>query len=410
MDLRETAQTIFQAALKAVDGRRCTANWLRRHVLEGPVWVVAVGKAAAAMAEGACQALGPQLQRGLLVTKYGHLISGSSACRVFAYHEAGHPVSDAASLRAGRLLLDFVRQAPPQVHWLFLISGGASSLVEALPEGLSLEDLQRTQQWLIGSGLAIADVNRIRRALSLIKGGRLAAWVGGHAVTALLISDVPDDDPAVIGSGLLKVVAHHGDLADYALPDWLSRQLAMGSRAPEPDDPALARVQHHIVASLDQACQGGADSARQLGLEVAVSSERLVGDATEVGLRLGALTRSAAPGVHIWGGETTVTLPQDHGRGGRCQQLALAAALELQDAQDTCLLAAGTDGTDGPTFDAGGIVDGGTARRGRACGMSLRTCLARADAGTFLAATGDLLRTGPTGTNVTDLVVAVKSG
>lgn len=409
MNLREAAQAVFRAALHQADGRRCTAAWLQNHALEGPVWAVAVGKAAAAMAEGARQALGPRLQRGLLITKHGHLAAEHTLCGPFACREAGHPVPDAASLRAGQQLLDLIADAPSSVHWLFLLSGGASSLVEVLPEGRTLQTLQRAQQWLLGSGLAIAEVNRIRKGLSLIKGGRLATRLGGAAVTALMISDVPDDDPAVVGSGLLAAGWDDAQLPQAALPSWLRSKLAVVPAAPRPDDPALLRVRHHTVASLDTACRGAVDRAGQLGFEVVHHRLRLAGDAAETGRQIGRLLRDAPAGMQIWGGETTVTLPSHSGRGGRCQHLALAAALEMDGIHGACLLAAGTDGTDGPTPDAGAIVDGGTVARGRAVGLRPEFCLARADAGTFLDASGDLLRTGPTGTNVNDLLVTVKA-
>ncbi|HKJ09630.1 MAG TPA: DUF4147 domain-containing protein [Gammaproteobacteria bacterium] len=409
MGARDLAESLYRAALAAADGRQRTVEWLRRHPMEGPVWAVAVGKAAAAMAEGAREALGSRLRRGLLVTKHGHLGPDASAYAPFECYQTGHPVPDAASLAAGRRLLECVAEAPPAVHWLFLVSGGASSLVEALPAGHILQDLQDAQQWLLGSGLAIAEMNRVRKGLSLLKGGRLAARLTGQSVTALMLSDVPGDDPSVIGSGLLAAAAGDRDLSGLALPEWLRKRLEGMPAAPVPDHPALARVRHHVIASLGDACRGAVQRARELGLDAVCHRTRLAGDAAAAGHRLGALARQASPGVQVWGGETTVVLPAAPGRGGRCQQLALAASLELQGIPDTCLLAAGTDGTDGPTEDAGAIVDGDTVERGRRSGMSVESCLERADAGSFLAASGDLLHTGPTGTNVNDLVLAVKA-
>lgn len=407
MDARDAAQAIYRAALLAADGRQRTFEWLHRHAMEPQVWAVAVGKAAPAMAEGASEALGSRLSRGLLVTKHGHL-RPNSADGPFECYQTGHPVPDAVSLGAGRRLLEFIAEAPPGVHWLFLVSGGASSLVEVLPEGQILHDLQRAQHWLLGSGLAITEINRIRKGLSLIKGGRLAMRLAGQDLTVLMISDVPGDDPTVVGSGLLAAAPADRDLSGLALPGWLRAQLDGAPPAPDPDHPALARVHHHVIASLEDARRGAVRKARELGLDAVCHRSRLAGDATAVGHRLGALTREASAGVQVWGGETTVILPPDPGRGGRCQQLALAAALELQGIPDSCLLAAGTDGTDGPTEDAGAIVDGGTVARGLRSGFTAEFCLTRADAGTFLEASGDLLQTGPTGTNVNDLVVTVK--
>lgn len=405
MTPRELVVDLFHAALAQAHGGTLTARWLADHPLPGPVWSVAVGKAAAAMAQGAVQALDGELGRGLLVTKHGYLPAGG--CTPFAAREAGHPVPDADSLAAGAELLRFVGEAPASVHWLFLISGGTSSLVEALPGGQGLADLQRAQRWLLGSGLDIAAVNRVRKALSLIKGGRLAARLAGGGATVLLLSDVAGDDPAVIGSGPL-FPDPGGPPERLAIPDWLARQVRAAPPAPAPGDPVFAGIAHVVVGSLADACRGAADRGRELGLTVHRGPDRLAGDAAAAGERLARTLRDGPDGLWVWGGETTVRLPERPGTGGRAQHLALAAARVLEGRDDLCLLSAGTDGTDGPTPAAGAVVDAGTLARGRGAGLDPAACLARADSGRFLTASGDLLTTGPTGTNVNDLVIALK--
>ena len=403
---RRLLLAILGEALRAVNGREVVARRLRRAPLPGPVRAVAVGKAAAAMTAGALDALGERLQAALVITKYGHLVPSLDGDPRVRCLEAGHPVPDAASLRAGEALLDFVHAIPRGDRVLFLISGGTSSLVEAPVAGVDLDTLQRVNRWLLASGLDIHQINAVRKRLSRIKGGRLLTALTGLAVEALLISDVRGDDPAVIGSGML-VPGEALDPLDLPLPDWL-RSLLAGLPAP----PAAPRHEVHIevVANLDQALEAAVGAARARGLEAVRHPEFLDGDAVAAGRRLGAQVAAARPGLQAWGGETTVVLPPHPGRGGRNQSLALAAATRLDGHSGAWLLAVGTDGTDGPTGDAGALVDGGTVARGRARGLDPETALAAADAGSFLAVSGDLVRTGPTGTNVMDLVLGLRLG
>ena len=392
---------VYRAALATVDGRRCVAARLRARPLRGPVCAVAIGKAAASMLDGAFDALGDRLRRALLVTKRGHA-SPHPDPRV-QIHEAGHPIPDAASLAAGERLLGFLSAAPADVEWLFLISGGASSLVEVLPERIDLSVLQRLNAWLLASGLPIEQMNRVRQGLSRIKGGRLRGYLNARPARALFISDVPNDDPGVIGSGLL-----HASPAEGALPP-LPAEFARCLEANEaPALVATSPVETEIVANLARALSAADQAAARLGFAVYRHTEPLAGDATETGRRLGAAMLAGSPGIHLWGGETTMVLPDRPGQGGRCQQLALAAAQVLDGCSDIALLAAGTDGSDGPGEAAGACVDGRTLRRGRAAGFDVQQALSNADSGRFLEAAGGLIETGPTGTNVTDLVVALK--
>lgn len=396
---------IFQAAVEAVGGRRAVARFLGQRVLEGPVHVVAIGKAAADMALGALDVLGGSIGAALIVTKAGHLDQRAFPASGFELIEAAHPIPDASSLEAGRRLLAFLEAAPANVRFLFLISGGASSLVEHLARDLDAEFLQRMNTWLLASGLPIEAVNGVRKACSAIKGGGLIDHLRGRSTLNLLISDVPGDDPAVIGSGLL--VPGEGRVLPE-LPDWLARALADSSEAASIDT-GDADIETHIVASREDAVRAAAAKARDLGLSVSVSGELLEGDALEAGRACARDLLQGPPGVRIWSGETTVILPPDPGRGGRNQGLALAAAAVIEGEQGVWLLAAGTDGTDGPTEDAGALVDGGTIARGRHEGLDPEQACARADSGRFLAASGDLIHTGPTGTNVMDLVIGLKA-
>ena len=395
MDHRRALRRILDAALAAVNGRRAVARTLAATPNEGPVHVVAIGKAAGAMLAGAGETR--QVERGLLITKQGHAPDDARRWPGVEVIESGHPVPDGDSLRAGRALLDFLARTPPGARLLFLISGGASSLVEVLPDHLSLKDLQKANDWLLGSGLDIQAMNAVRRRLSRIKGGQLRRFLDDRPTRCLLISDVPGDDPAVIGSGLL--VAPSTETLP-ALPGWLSELIR------EPGMTDVADVTVEVIACNADARSAARDEARRLGYPVVLHDEAITGDALAATQRLLA---EACSGVTIWGGETTLDLPTHPGRGGRNQSMALAAARSIDGRPGTWFLAAGTDGTDGPTDDAGALVDGETVNRGKEAGLDAADCLERADAGRFLAASGDLIRTGPTGTNVMDLYLVLNA-
>lgn len=401
----------MEYSLQAVHGRAAVARFLNgqadARVESGPWYLFAVGKAAAAMAEGARDALGGRVAGALLITKAGHCVQRPEDWLCL---EAGHPTPDGRSLSAGERLLAFVDTLPPGAPVLSLLSGGASALVEVLPEGLGLEQLQRANDWLLGSGLDIVAMNRVRAALSLIKAGRLGKRLVGHDVLNLVISDVPGDRPDVIGSGLLVAAPDAGlsGLSSGLLPHWLMELVEAAAPAPMAGDPALDGIVTRIVATNTDARAAAVALACEMGLAAHDHGETLGGDAVESGARIARELRLAPPGLHVWGGETTVRLPVQPGRGGRNQALALAAAQALAGCEDVWLLAFGTDGTDGPTEDAGALVDGETIARGQAEGLDAAHCLAGADAGRFLAASGDLIQTGPTGTNVMDMVLALK--
>ena len=274
--------------------------------------------------------------------------------------------------------------------------------MEVLHEGVQLDDLRRANQWLLGSGLPISAINRVRRTLSRIKGGGLLNWVKDRPTTVLLISDVPGDDPGTIGSGMLYPAGEK--LQPAGLPGWL-----LGPKwhtASHRDLPGTVR--HHIIASNAVALQAAADQGRALGYTVTAMEELLAGDAQLAGQAIASQLQVLPQGIYLWGGETTVSLPKTAGTGGRNMHLALAAAGKITTRDNIVILAAGTDGTDGPTDFSGAIVDASTLRRGQRQGLDAQTCLQQADSGRYLAATRDLLQTGPTGTNVMDLVIACK--
>ncbi len=372
---------LLQAGLRRVDGCACVraALELPHPLSSGPLWVAAVGKAAAAMAEGAHQALGAAVQHTLLITRDAascEAVRGRPNVEVLL---GAHPLPDAHSLAAGARLLRWAQELPPGARPLFLISGGASSLVEVLAPGVTLESLRALNQAALSEGLSIGEFNARRTALSAIKGGRLAAALAGRSGRALFVSDVPQDDPAVIGSGLMAAAASGPD-----------------------------HIERTIVASIDDAVAGVATAAASHGLSVHAPRRRFADSAVRLAARCAHELSLQPVQVCVWGGESTVTLPANPGRGGRNQHLALAAARLIAGHPELLLLAVGTDGSDGVTEDAGALVDADTCARVALAELDADACLQRADAAAALGASGDLVHTGPTGTNVGDLVIGLK--
>jgi len=375
--IRDKVLQCYSAGLDAVKGDNAVYQALMRAGDLPACHVIALGKAAESMYHGVQRYLDDELKSALLISKYGHFSAEVLADPRIKVREAAHPAPAASSLQAGEVLLDHLAKLPAGEPCLFLISGGTSSLCEVLAAGWSLERLQTDTQNLLANGASIDTINAHRKQASLIKGGKLWSFMGERPVYALLISDVPDDDPATIGSGLLF------------------------------PPPADADFTWNIVASNQQMLTAMAAAAQPLvrDLPVQIRPEFLSSRATEAAAYCVEYLRNKPKGLYLWGAETTVDLPAEPGRGGRNQHLALAAAQHLVADDSLYLLAVASDGTDGVSDDAGGLVDGETVARGELHGLTAQDCLQRADSGRFLAASGDLVSTGPTGTNVMDVVL-----
>lgn len=400
---RKVLLQIVSDALEKLTGEYLVASALSVMRVERTEWrVIAIGKAAASMACGAIDYFTREtISQLLVITKPGHVTPWLSRLMPADILESAHPVPDLSSLQAGRRLLDTIQQ-PSSGSLLFLLSGGTSSLVEVLHPDISLADLQRVNRWLQAKDIPVHTVNAVRSRLSMIKGGKLLRYLTTTPACALLLSDVQGDDPGSIGSGLLSTTREAVSLPE-AMPDWLARLIpAADTRSP------LPAVPNHVIGNLQTALAVVADIARQTGLPVTLIDDELAGPAVAAGKEMAASLCRGNPGIYIRGGETTVELPQTPGRGGRNQQFALAAATQLAGRDDIHLLALGTDGDDGNTDDAGALVDGQTLVRGMEAGLHAGECLQRADAGSFLEASGDLVTTGATGTNLRDLVIAIK--
>ena len=401
---------ILAAAVDAVEPGAAVGRWLESHPLPAAerVFALAVGKAAAAMLEGLSGSV--PLDGALAITKH--------APGDFAYPimEAGHPVPDERSLRAGSSALELAGRLGPDDLLICLISGGGSALMAA--PRVPLEDLQTLTRKLLASGARIDEINLLRRHLDRVKGGGLARAANGARVLSLILSDVMGDPLEAIASGptapdpttavdALDVIARYG----------LEAQMPPGIRAAleetvKPGDPVFDRVENVIIGNNRIALEATLDRASTEGFHVEPITEPLEGEARLLGREFAKRLRAAAKRIEgpfclAAGGETTVTL-RGQGRGGRNQELALAAAQDLAEAEGVMLISLATDGEDGPTDAAGAVATGETLSRARAAGLDPQAALANNDSYPFFEALGDLIKTGPTGTNVNDLVLMLR--
>jgi glycerate-2-kinase len=367
------------------------------------------------------------VQRGVVITKYGHRRPDDVFANVRVF-EAGHPVPDGAGAAATTEALALVDAADARTLVLGLVSGGGSALFVAPAEGITLDEKQEVTRLLLAAGATIGDMNSVRKHLSLVKGGRLAQAAAPARVLSLILSDVIGDPPDVIASGptspdpttyadALAVLDHRGVMA--RLPASVRLLLRRGSEGassetPKPGNPLFERVENVIVGSNRLAVAAAARKAVDAGFETTVISSEVEGEARDVGAALARKARDIQatmaiedrPVCLIQGGETTVMVTGS-GKGGRNTELALAFAMEIEGTEGVCLLSAGTDGTDGPTDAAGAIADGDTIARARAADIDPSACLANNDSYTFFEKTGGLIVTGPTGTNVMDLQIVL---
>jgi len=392
---------------------------------KGRTLVLGAGKAGGAMAQ-AVEALWPQDAplSGLVVTRYGHTPPRPAGLpERIEVVEASHPVPDAAGLKAAERILELTQGLTADDLVLCLISGGGSALLTLPAEGISLEDKQAINRQLLASGANIAEMNCVRKHLSRIKGGRLAAACAPARVVTLTISDVPGDDPSIIASG--PTVADASTCADalailqrYAIdvPPLALQALQAGTwETPKPGSPVFDGHSLHMTATPQQSLEAAAEAARAMGVNAYILSDEIEGESREVGKVHAALARAAAKGlgpfqkpcVILSGGETTVTIkPQPagtaRGRGGRAGEFCMGLAQALQGQSGVWALAADTDGIDGIEDNAGARVSPDTLSRALALGHKIDAYLQRNDAYGYFEALGDLVITGPTHTNVND--------
>ena len=421
---RPFLEYLFRAAVTRALPLQNTAAFLPAPP-QGRTIVIGAGKAGASMAQ-AVEALWPAEAKleGLVVTRYHHIPPRPAGLyQRIEIVEAAHPVPDAAGLQAAGRILAMVQGLTKDDLVLCLISGGGSALLTLPAEGLSLEDKQRINRELLHSGANIGEMNCVRKHLSRIKGGRLAAACAPARVVTLTISDVPGDDPSVIASGptvpdvttcaeALAILKRYG----IDLPAAVRAQLESGAlETPKPGDKAFSGHEVHMIATPQQSLEAAAQAARAAGLAAYILSDEMEGESREVGKVHAALARAVAqkaqpfskPCVILSGGETTVTVKPlldgaVRGKGGRAGEFCLGLALALQGQPGVYALAADTDGIDGMEDNAGAFVTPDTLARAAAQGMKVHAFLDRNDAYGYFAPLGDLVVTGPTHTNVND--------
>jgi glycerate 2-kinase len=452
--LREQAWQLMRAALDAVEPGAAVRQYLQlvnsQLTLEsqhGKKWtydlndfdrvlVVGGGKAGAPMAAAVAEILGRRLTGGVVVVKHKHVLDDPALTGPIKIVEAGHPVPDEAGLNGAASIADILSNTTSRDLVLCLMSGGGSALMTSPAPGITLADLQALTQVLLGCGATINEINTIRKHISQLKGGQLARLASPSPVISLILSDVVGDPLEVIASGptvpdpttfddAWSILERYEVLDD--VPASVVKHLSTGMKAnipdtPKPGDPIFQRVQNVIVGSNRLAAQAAAQEAQRLGFDTILLTTFLEGEAREVARAMAGLAKGlvrgetmhptgralSQPACLVLGGETTVTV-RGNGSGGRNQEMALAAALSLADWDGVLITFLATDGTDGPTDAAGAFADGGTIARATQLGLDAEAYLARNDAYHFFQELGDLILTGPTNTNVNDLVIIVSS-
>jgi hydroxypyruvate reductase len=431
--LRRDAEIIFRAGLSAVDAENAVAKFLSREDdmltvdnisydladMEN-VYVVGAGKASAALARAVEAILGARIKTGMINVKYDHGLP----LEHITINEAGHPVPDEAGLRGTERIVEILEKAGEKDLVLCLISGGGSALLPYPAKRITLHEKQQLTQILLDIGANIHEMNVLRKHVSRIKGGRLARWAYPATLITLILSDVVGDDLDSIASGptvpdrstyadCLRILKKY-DVQDR-IPEAILDIIVRGSKCagletPKADDPAFLNTQNVIVASNTLALQASKHKADELGYNSLILSSAIEGETRDVALDHAAIAKEillkdrpvAKPACVISGGETTVTI-RGKGKGGRNQEFVLAAAIVLDGMERVVVLSGGTDGTDGPTDAAGAFADGNTVSRAKDHSMDANEYLRNNDSYSFFDPLGDLLKTGPTFTNVMDL-------
>jgi glycerate 2-kinase len=420
MNLRKDAKAILKSALAAADPTAAVRDALRtRRDLDryGRIFVVGAGKAGGTMARAAEQVLGRRIFGGCVSVKEGDM----ARCRRIELRPCGHPVPDERGVAAAHRIADLCAEAGERDLVLFLLSGGASALTPYPSPPVTLAEKQETTKLMLACGASIHELNALRKHISLIKGGQLARIVAPAHAVSLILSDVVGDDLGVIGSGptapdestfatALAVLDRYGLRA--RVPASVRQRLERGEgETPKPGDALFGKVENIIVGNNQKSLEAAARAAKTLGYRTLILASTIEGETRDVARMHAAIARQIRisgqpvrrPACVISGGETTVTI-RGAGKGGRNQEFALAAAIDITGLENTLIMSAGTDGSDGPTDAAGALADGETVRRSK---RSAAGALTNNDSYPFFEELGDLIITGSTGTNVMDLHVVL---
>ena len=404
--LRRDAEAVVRAAIDAVRPDAAVRRALARIALTEDLYLAAVGKAGWQMAAAAVRYLDRPLRRGIVLTKYGHVMGEIPGviCR-----EAGHPVPDEGSFRGARDILEMTRGLKAEDMVLFLLSGGGSALFEEplIPP----EELQDVTNQLLACGADIVEMNTIRKRLSAVKGGRFARWCAPARVEAVILSDIVGDPLDMIASGPAAADPSTCAQAREIVRKYRLRLSPAALECLDRETPkTVENVHTQVIGSVRELCRAAAAKCEALGYRPQILTDRLGGEAREAGTMLARKAKELSTGIGrtalIAGGETVVHLT-GNGLGGRNQEIALAAAEELRGVRNAALISVGSDGTDGPTDAAGGYADGGTFDALLRKGIRIADVLRNNDAYHALDAVDCLIRTGPTGTNVNDVTVAL---
>ncbi|MEI7829910.1 MAG: glycerate kinase [Prolixibacteraceae bacterium] len=414
-NLRDDAMRIIHESIKAVLPDAAVTRALNNKKFTTDVVLVAIGKASWNMARAAKETLGSKIKRGIVITKYHHSGGPIESCEII---EAGHPLPDKNSVLGATKVLEMASQLTPDDQVVFLISGGGSSLFEKPLDGVSLEDIADLTNQLLGCGADIVEINTIRKHLSAVKGGRFALQCNGAKIYTIILSDVVGDKLDAIASGpaspdgttsvdALQILRKYNIKVENHLVE------ALGQETPK----TIANCETVVTGNVEALCQAAAKNAEKLGYSSLIFSTSVACEAREMGGILASKVKELKSGSHdeflpkppcafIYGGETVVRL-MGSGKGGRNQEVALAAAMGIEGIENAIVFSFGSDGTDGPTDAAGGMVDGQTAARIRAGSIVPEESLTNNDSYNSLKISGDLIVTGPTGTNVNDLMVVL---
>jgi glycerate 2-kinase len=432
-ELRHSARLIWEAALNAANPAACIRNFVQFNEgiltvsgknipIEGKLIVIGTGKAAK-MAQVIEEICGSYISGGIVVTKYGH----SLALEHIRLVEAGHPLPDAAGIRAVRETRELLRGLSPTDTVICLISGGGSALWPAPAEGITLEEKQEVTQLMLRAGATIRELNAVRKHLSDIKGGQLAKWASPARIISLIMSDVIGDPVDFIASGptapdttsfsdALATIQKYGvDVPAAVLKRFQEGAHGRIPDTPKPGDPLFKRVENVVIANNRLLVDAALEKARELNFKTLILGTEVEGEAKDVGRFFSAIAREIGqsgnpiqrPACVLAAGETTVTV-RGHGVGGRNQEMALAWAIAMAaraSSGPSCFASVATDGSDGPTSAAGGLVDQFTCARGVELGLTPQQYLRENDSSNFLRSTGDLIVTGPTQTNLMDLQI-----